>query len=238
MEKLPGAPLQVRLEQLPEQEQQQLRANVAPQLRSWLAALAAVPRPPGSCGPLAALRVADDGSVAADGPGWFHHELPPLGLESCTGFAALTSAVLQDCIARLQAEPDSREAADQALRAVKDPDDEALQAILRHWRATPLKGDHADRLKWCEIFQAMLGDVEAYRASHEPDGLPEQYTRLTHNDLCGNNLLVDEGGQLVGVIDWESAMMGLTDKDCEEYGEVCYSFSTFSVYCSWVVVRF
>ena len=52
------------------------------------------------------------------------------------------------------------------------------------------------------------------------DGLGEQWTRLSHNDLCPNNLLVTEDGQLVGVVDWESAMWGLTDKDCEEFGEL------------------
>lgn len=170
---------------------------------------------------MAALRVVEDGGVVADGPGWFHHELPPLGPASSSGFAALTAAALQDCIARLRSEPaDSREAAHRALQAVKEPEAEALQAILRYLRATPLKGDHADRLQWCEVFQRLLAeDVEAYRTRHEPDGLPEEHTRLTHNDLCGNNLLVLEG-RLVGVIDWESAMMGLTDKDCEEYGEL------------------
>ena len=221
MEKLPGAPLQAVLEELSEGQQQQLKAEFAPQLREWLAALAAVPRPPGGCGPMAALRVVEDGGVVADGPGWFHHELPPLGPASSSGFAALTAAALQDCIARLRSEPaDSREAAHRALQAVKEPETEALQVILRYLRATPLKGDHADRLQWCEVFQRLLAeDVEAYRTRHEPDGLPEEHTRLTHNDLCGNNLLVLEG-RLVGVIDWESAMMGLTDKDCEEYGEL------------------
>ena len=115
---------------------------------------------------------------------------------------------------------DSREEAHRALQAVNEPEAESLKDILRYLRATPLKGDHADRLQFCEVFQRLLTeDVEEFRSSHEPNGLLEEYTRLTHNDLCGNNLLVEDG-RLVGVVDWESAMVGVTDKDCEEYGEL------------------
>ena len=222
MERLPGRPLRSLLEEAAEEKRRELRAKIAPQLREWLATLAAVPRPPGgsSGGPLASLRIADDGAVLADRPGWFHHELPPLGEESCAGLAALTSAVLRDCIARLRSEPDSREAAERALQAVEEPEDEALLAIVRYWRANPPKGDHADRLQWCEVLQRVVAeDCEAYRESYEPEGVAEQWTRLCHNDLCANNILVEDG-RLVGVVDWESAMWGLTDKDCEEFGEI------------------
>eukprot|EP00438_Fugacium_kawagutii_P015436 Skav221568 [mRNA] locus=scaffold1376:435122:435859:- [translate_table: standard] len=98
MERLPG----IQLREIWGDLDAVQRLDYLQQLKDWLTKLYDIPRPPGVGGPLASLRLGQDGTVVADQP-IILVDGPSLPQRSRQGFADLATAIIQDACHRLPA---------------------------------------------------------------------------------------------------------------------------------------
>eukprot|EP00040_Diaphanoeca_grandis_P002568 m.22147 g.22147 ORF g.22147 m.22147 type:complete len:506 (-) comp13701_c0_seq1:40-1557(-) len=227
MTKIPG----VKLESVWNSCSATIKTSYKNQLKEWLGTLQTVPHPhpptpnnhnnsdPSRIDHLTSFHFKQGSSQVLSSNPLAPFWLAPLPTNSCQGFATFTNAVINDCVARIQAEVCTTATSQHNVPPPLSSQQPSPSADTREATQTTATESNASRQRILAALKKVVAIVDEYARIYEPEGIVEpQYLGVRHNDLHLGNILCDpETSMLTGVVDWEGACWGLSDTDCEDF---------------------